>query len=197
MLRHPQGAESLVVTLAVEYGCGTDAKHTAVRMRAALVVRSVDAEPVPPRRWRIPGTLTRWDPFADMAQLRGRFDRMLDEFGAGRERSWLPALDVVRHDDRLVVRADVPGIKPEEIKIEVRGGYLAVSGKHEETEEANDEKYVRRERRPGAFSRTIALPDGVEAEKIEAKTHDGVLEVTVPLPKEAAKEPVTITPTVG
>lgn len=145
----------------------------------------------------MPATLTRWDPFADMAELRGRFDRMLDEFGAGRERSWLPAVDVVRDDDRLVVHADVPGIKPEEIKIEIREGYLTVSGEHEETEESKDKKYVRRERRYGAFSRTIALPDGVETEKIKATTHDGVLEVTIPLPKEAAKEPVTITPTVG
>ena len=55
---------------------------------------------------------------------------------------------------------------------------------------------MRRERRYGAFSRAIPLPDGVEAKKIKAKTHAGVLEVTVPLPKEAAKEPITITPTV-
>jgi HSP20 family protein len=103
---------------------------------------------------------------------------------------------VVRDDDKLVVRADVSGIKPDEIKIEIREGYLTVSGEHEETEEAKDKKYVRRERRYGAFSRTIALPDGVEAKKIKAKTHEGVLEVTIPLPKEAAKEPVTITPTV-
>ena len=63
-----------------------------------------------------------------------------------------------------------------------------MSGEHEETEEAKDKKYVRRERRYGAFSRTIALPDGVEAKKIKARMHDGVLEVTIPLPKEAAKE---------
>ena len=144
----------------------------------------------------MPGTLIHWDPFGDLAEFRGYFDRMLDDFGAGRERSWLPAVDVVHDDDRLVVRADVPGIKPEEIEIEIREGYLTLSGDHEETEEAEEQMYVRRERRYGAFSRTIALPDGVEAEKIEATTHDGVLEVTVPLPK-AATEPVTLTPTVG
>ena len=144
----------------------------------------------------MPGTLTRWDPFADMAELRGRFDRLLEEFGAAREREWTPAVDVVRDEGKLVVRADVPGIKPEEIKVEIREDYLTLSGQHEEAKEEKDEHYVRRERRYGAFSRTIALPTGVEAKKIKARTHDGVLEVTVPLPKEAAKEPITITPTV-
>ena len=114
-----------------------------------------------------------------------------------REREWTPAVDVVRDADKLVVRADVPGIKPEEIKIEIREGFLTLSGEHEEATEEKDEQYVRRERRYGAFSRSIPLPDGVEAKKIKARTHDGVLEVTVPLPKEAAKEPITITPTVG
>jgi HSP20 family protein len=144
----------------------------------------------------MPGTLTRWDPFADMAELRGRFDRLLDEFGAGREREWLPAVDVVREDDKLVVRADVPGIKPDEIKIEIREGHLTLAGEHEEATEEKEKEYVRRERRYGAFSRSMPLPDGVDARKIKAKTHDGVLEVTIPLPKEAAKEPITITPTV-
>ena len=128
---------------------------------------------------------------------RGRFERMLEEFGAVREREWPPAVDVVRDDDRRSwCRADVPGIKPEEIKIEIREGLLTLSGEHEEAKEEKDEQYVRRERRSGAFSRGIPLPDGVEAKKIKARTHDGVLEVTVPLPKEAAKEPITITPTV-
>ncbi len=142
----------------------------------------------------MPGTLTRWDPFAEMAELRGRFDRLLEDFGTSRARAWTPAVDVVRADDNLVLRADMPGIKPEEIKIEIREGYLTVSGEHEETTEEKEKEYVRRERRYGSFSRSMPLPDGVEAKKIKATTHDGVLEVTIPLPKQVAKEPITITP---
>lgn len=138
--------------------------------------------------------LTRWDPFADMAALRGRFDRMLEELGS-HEHGWAPDIDMVRDDGNLVVRADVPGVKPEEMQIEAHDGLLTISGQHEETKEDKDEHFVRRERRFGGFSRTLALPEGVDAKKIKAKTHDGVLEVTIPLPKEAAKEPVTITPT--
>jgi HSP20 family protein len=142
----------------------------------------------------MPGTLTRWDPFAELSELRTRFDRMLDQFD-GRERVWTPAIDVVRDDGNLVVHAELPGIKPEEVKIEVEDDILTVSGEHEERREEKDKQYVRRERRYGSFSRSMALPPGVDAKKITAKTHDGVVEVTIPLPKEATKETVNITPT--
>ena len=96
-----------------------------------------------------------------------------------------------------MVRADIPGIKPEEVKIEVEDDILTVSGQHEERKEEKDENdYLRRERRYGSFVRSLALPAGVEAKKIKAKTHDGVVEVTIPLPKEE-KQTVTITPTAG
>ena len=140
------------------------------------------------------GTLTRWDPFAELNELRTRFDRMFDQFDE-RERSWTPAIDVVRDDGHLVVRADIPGIKPEEVKIEVEDDILTVSGEHTESKEQKDKNYVRRERRYGSFSRSMALPAGVDANEIKAQTHDGVVEVTIPLPKEAKKETVRITPT--
>ena len=140
-------------------------------------------------------TLTRWDPFAELGELRTRFDRMFDGWLDGRERAWTPAIDVVREDGHLVVRADLPGIKPEEVKIEVEDDILTVSGEHTESKEEKDSSYVRRERRYGSFRRSMALPGGVDAKKIEAKTHDGVVEVTIPLPTEAKQEPVTITPT--
>jgi HSP20 family protein len=141
------------------------------------------------------GALTRWDPFVELSELRTQFDRMFDQFD-GRERSWtLPAIDVVRDDGHFVVHAELPGIKPEEVKIEVEDDILTVSGEHEERKDQKDKHYVRRERRYGSFSRSIALPPGIDAGKIKAKTHDGVVEVTIPLPKEAKKETVKITPT--
>jgi len=143
----------------------------------------------------MPGTLTRWDPFAELSELRSRFDRMFDEWLDGRERAWTPAIDVVRENGHLVVRADLPGIKPEEVKIEVEDDILTISGEHEERSDEKEEGYVRRERRYGSFSRSMALPGGVDAKKIKASTRDGVVEVTIPLPKEASKEPVRITPT--
>jgi HSP20 family protein len=93
------------------------------------------------------------------------------------------------------MRADMPGVKPEGISIEVEDDVLTVSGEHEEAKEEKDKHYLRRERRYGFFSRSIALPAGVDASKILAETHDGVLEVKVPLPEEMAeRKKVTITP---
>ena len=140
------------------------------------------------------GALTGWDPFTELGELRSRFDRLFDEWLDGRERAWTPAIDVVREDGHLVVRADLPGVKPEEVKIEVEDDILTVSGEHQESKEEKDKNYVRRERRYGSFSRSMALPAGVDAEKIKAETHDGVVEVTIPLPKEAKKETVAIKP---
>jgi HSP20 family protein len=145
----------------------------------------------------MPGALSRWDPFAELADLRSRFDRMFGELTDAREHAWTPAVDLKRDNGNLVLRADIPGIKPEEVKIEVQDDVLTVSGEHTETKEEKDKDFIRRERRYGAFSRSMTIPAGVEAKKIKAKTHDGVLEVTIPLPKEAKAETVQITPTAG
>lgn len=141
------------------------------------------------------GAVTRWDPISELADLRTRFDRVFEDLVPGRERDWTPAVDVLRDDGDLVLRADIPGIKPEEVTIEVENDVLTVSGHHEESKEEKTEEFVRRERRYGSFSRRMALPGGVDPKKIKAETRDGVLEVKIPLPKEAQKETVKITPT--
>jgi HSP20 family protein len=143
----------------------------------------------------MPSALTRWDPFGELSELRNRFDRMFDDLADGGERNWAPAIDVQRDNGNLVIHADVPGIKPEEVKVEVQDDILTVSGKHEQETDEKHKRYIRRERRYGAFSRSMALPAGVDANQIKATTHDGVVEVTVPLPKETGKDTVTITPT--
>ncbi len=145
----------------------------------------------------MPGTLTRWEPFTDLGELRGRLDRMFGDLFEGRDSEWSPAIDVVRDNGNLVVKADVPGMKPEEVKIEVKDDILTVSGHHEESKEEKDKDFLRRERRYGSFQRSMALPSGVDAKQIKATTRDGVVEVTIPLPKEAEKETVTIKPTAG
>jgi len=145
----------------------------------------------------MPRALTRWEPFAEFGELRGQLDRMFGDLIESPPRRWTPAIDVVRDNGNLVIRADVPGIKPEDVKIEVEDDILTVSGEHEEKKEEKDKQYLRRERRYGSFRRSMALPPGVEAKQIKATTHDGVVEVIVPLPQEAKKETVTITPTAG
>ena len=145
----------------------------------------------------MPGALTRWEPFAELGELRSRFDRIFGELADGTESEWRPAIDVVRDDGNLVIRADVPGIKPDEVKIEVEDGILTVSGEHRETKEEKDKSFLRRERRYGSFSRSMALPEGVEAKKIKARTRDGIVEVTIPLPEKPEKQKLQIKPTAG
>ncbi|MGD0386446.1 MAG: Hsp20/alpha crystallin family protein, partial [Solirubrobacteraceae bacterium] len=140
-------------------------------------------------------TLTRWDPNAYLGDLRRRVDRVFDEVPGVRRHGWMPAIDVVRDQKRMVVRADIPGLKPDEVKIEIEDHVLTVSGKHEEHEVVEDRLFVRRERHYGSFSRSMDLPHGVDVKRITAQTHDGLLEVTIPLPDETKEERVSLTPT--
>jgi HSP20 family protein len=143
----------------------------------------------------MPGVLTRWDPYGEFAEWRSRFERMFGDLSPDSGRKWMPAIDVERRDGTLIMRADMPGVKPEEISIEVEDEMLTISGKHEEATEEKDKHYLRRERRYGFFSRSIALPAGVDVHKISADTHEGVLEVKIPLPEEVTEQKkVTITP---
>ena len=144
-------------------------------------------------------TLTRWHPFSDLEELRSRFDRVFDQVVDGERRAWAPSLDLVREKDHLVLKIDLPGIKPDEVEIKAEDGMLTVSGEHTEEEEEKKGKYLRRERCYGSFERTMSLPEGVDPERIEATCQDGVLEVAIPVPaeEEQGKETVTIKPKVS
>ncbi|MGZ5316763.1 MAG: Hsp20/alpha crystallin family protein [Solirubrobacterales bacterium] len=109
---------------------------------------------------------------------------------------WAPAIDVERRDGSLAVLADVPGIRRDDVKIHVEDDVLTISGETEEHDEETGRTYLNRERRYGSFSRSMALPGGVDPSKIEAKIENGVVEVTIPLADEqsARKRAVTITP---
>lgn len=131
--------------------------------------------------------VTRWHPVADLSEL---LDQAMSRIGDAE--GWSPRIDVVRQEDQLVLKADLPGVKPDEIKVEVEGGVLTVSGEHEETSEETKERYLRRERRYGSFSRSMALPEGVNADDIKANTVHGVLELRIPIPTPKEKPAKTV-----
>jgi HSP20 family protein len=124
-------------------------------------------------------------PFADLGELRERFDQTLEELTHAGTHPWRLAVDVIEHDDHYELRADVPGINAEDVKIAVEDGILKVSAEHGEESEEKQATYVRRERRYGSFSRTMAIPRGVTAGDVEASVGEGVLVVTIPRPKGA------------
>ena len=140
-------------------------------------------------------SVMRLPAFPDIANMRSRFDELLEEFGAAERGEWAPRIDVSESDDSIVVRADLPGVRPEEIDVEVSEGLLTISGKREEEkEEKEGKRVVRRERRYGSFLRSMALPKGVDPAQIEAESSDGVLELTIPKPSEPDSEVVRIKP---
>jgi HSP20 family protein len=148
------------------------------------------------------------DPFA---LLRAEFDRIFNEpgwptlpwpafrFGGGAEAAWSPGIDVFERDNRLVTKVDLPGLKKEDVKVEVTDGYLAISGERKREEEKQEEEFYRCEREYGSFYRAVPLPEGVKLEDVKATFADGVLEVSVQLPakqeakvrKVAVEEPAT------
>jgi HSP20 family protein len=143
--------------------------------------------------------LVRWDPMRELDSLQGDMNRLFDRFFEGGRapngttgRRWIPAMDLVETDDHLVLRGDLPGMTEDDVDIEIKDNVLTVSGERRAEHEDRGEGYHRVERAFGSFSRSLALPQGVDAETIEAKFENGVLEVLVPKPKEAKPTRVQI-----
>lgn len=109
-------------------------------------------------------------------------------------RRWVPAIDVVEEDERYVLRADLPGLGEDDVAIEVEDGVLKVSGERRSENEERKQGYYRLERSSGSFSRSVRLPQGVDAEAIEASFANGVLEVSIPKPEQAKPRRVAIKP---
>ncbi|WP_235880374.1 Hsp20/alpha crystallin family protein [Polyangium aurulentum] len=118
--------------------------------------------------WRMMTDLLRWDPFAELGTL-----------GAS-GRDILPRIDVKETKDALVFRADLPGVKEDDLEISVTGNRLSVRGKRDEEERIEDDRYFLYERSHGDFERSFTLPEGFELDRIEAELKDGVLTLRVP-----------------
>jgi len=103
---------------------------------------------------------------------------------------WVPAVDISEDEKAYTIHADVPGVKPEEVEVELESGVLTLKGEREETRKEEQEGYKRVERVSGKFYRRFTLPETVDAEAISAKTEHGVLEIVIP--KRARPEPKRI-----
>lgn len=132
-------------------------------------------------------TLVRWEPMTVNRLFTSLFDTPT---GSGATlRRWVPAMDLGETDDAYVLRADLPGLDPDDVKIELHDRVLTVSGERREERELG---YHRVERSYGAFRRSLTLPEGVDADAITASFDKGVLTVTVPKPEERKPRRVEI-----
>jgi HSP20 family protein len=112
---------------------------------------------------------------------------------AGRETlAWAPRMDAYEKDHIIVVKAELPGLKKEDVQVEVEGDDLVIRGQSKAESEVKQEDYYRTERTFGSFYRRMQLPPGVTPEQIEANLTDGVLEVHIPVPPEAKPEKKTV-----
>jgi HSP20 family protein len=142
--------------------------------------------------------LVRWDPIRELDTVQNEMNRLFDRFfdrpanGSSLSRRWIPAMDLAESDDHLVLHADLPGMSEDDIDIEVKDGVLTISGERKAEHEEKAAGFHRVERAFGSFSRSVSLPDGVDAKSVEANFADGVLEVKVPKPEEAQPTRVQI-----
>ena len=133
--------------------------------------------------------LTLWRAFDDLARSNDFSGR--DFWTAWPGSNW-PAVDVVEEDKQFVMKAEMPGLKPEEVDVKVHGNVLTLKGEHKASEEETKEGYRRIERRYGKFERSFTLPDNVESSKVDASLKDGVLTVTIPKCGESASRRVQV-----
>jgi HSP20 family protein len=129
----------------------------------------------------------------EMDELFGRFSRGWPslQFG-GEARAWAPSVDMIDRKEELLVRADLPGLEQKDVEVSVEDGMLTIRGERKEDKETKDEDYYSCERWVGAFARSVALPAGVETDKVKATFRNGVLEVHLPKTKEAKAKKIDI-----
>jgi HSP20 family protein len=147
-------------------------------------------------------TLTRWEPINDITNLSQRMDRMFEELlGRGLRRfdeadrlrgSWSPAVNILEKKDAIVITADLPGLKAEDVDVTVDNGVLTIRGERRLEEVSEGETYHRVERVYGVFERTFTLPNSVDINAIDAKFRNGEMVVTLPKREESKPRAVKV-----
>ena len=142
-----------------------------------------------------------WDPFREFEEMRNRF---FAELGLRRPifrtepeewftpTEWMPPVDIEEDDREYLLKAELPGMKKEDVKLKVEGGTLSISGERKEEKEEKDKKHHRVERSYGAFMRSFALPEVVLSEKVSAEFKDGILTVHVPKDEKAKPKAIEV-----
>jgi HSP20 family protein len=142
--------------------------------------------------------LVRWEPVR-ITSLQSEMNRLFNTFfdtpttgNGSTTRRWIPAMDLVETEDDFVLKADLPGLKEEDVNIEVDENVLTVSGERKAEHESTQDGYHRVERAFGAFSRSLTLPEGIDADTVAASFDRGVLEIRIPKPEQRKPRKVSI-----
>jgi HSP20 family protein len=144
-------------------------------------------------------SLIRWDPFADVENLFNRMmprlargPRLAVEGDGGVTVEWSPSADISETDKEYLVRADLPGMKKEDVKVTFSDGVLTIQGERKQHKEESNEKYHRVENYYGTFTRAFSLPDNIKVDAIHCESKDGVLSVHIPKAEQKKPKEITI-----
>ena len=139
--------------------------------------------------------IVRFDPFRDISTLRDEMNRLFTRAvgdGVSSGSNWTPAVDIFDAQDEVVLRAELPGLTPEDIDIEVDDNVLTLKGERRFQETVEEGRYYRLERSYGQFQRSVTLPQGVKADEISAGFDNGVLTVRVPKADEVKPRKIAV-----
>lgn len=144
--------------------------------------------------------ITRFDPFRELDQMQSRINRIFGEAyrGSGNDEllnrgDWLPPVDIYENDKHeIVLKAELPGIRREDLDIRVENNLLTIRGERKRDEETKQESYHRVERSYGAFNRSFALPSTVATDQVSAEFKDGVLTIALPAREEAKPRQIQV-----
>jgi HSP20 family protein len=145
-------------------------------------------------------SLIRWRPTRDLLSIRDEMNRLFDNFFTGLperrrgllEGEWAPSVDIAETDNEVVITAELPGVKQDDVDITIADDVLTLKGEKKEEKEVKEKNYHRIERSYGSFQRSVSLPAGVQADKAKATYKDGVLHITVPKTEEAKPKQIKI-----
>lgn len=141
--------------------------------------------------------LVRWEPFASFENLFGQMPSVprwtgLPEFNGERKFEWTPSVNISETGEEYLIRAELPAVKKEDVKVTFEGGMLTVSGERKQREEEKKEKFHRVESFHGMFSRSFTLPENTDAAAIHAESKDGIITIHVPKSRLEAKKATEI-----
>jgi HSP20 family protein len=141
-------------------------------------------------------TLTRWDPFRDLARVQEEMNRVLGDdrlqFRAGDSVGWTPACDIYEDGEEIVVRAELAGVEPGDVELRFENGVLTLKGERKLEMEDRRENYHRLELSYGTFTRAFSMPATIDAEKIRAESKQGVLHIHLPKKPEAKPKSIQV-----
>ncbi|THJ20975.1 MAG: Hsp20/alpha crystallin family protein [Nitrospira sp. CG24E] len=145
-------------------------------------------------------TLVRWDPFRELEDMSDRLNRMFNRPALpktnGKETmvvaDWVPSVDVTESEGEYQIKAEIPDVKKEDVKVTLEDGVLTIQGERKQEKEEKGKKYHRVERSYGSFIRSFTLPDLVDEEKVKAEFKDGVLNLQLPKSEKAKPKAIEV-----